>query len=189
MIKKKEDIEIIESIIKGNSEDYRLLVDRYKDRAFSMLNRMLKNEFEAEEVLQDSFLKAYNGLKSFKKEAKFSTWFYKIVYNTCVSVLNSKTKRNEKDFISIDESFEIGIIDHQFDFESIDKSQIIYKYLDLLPIRSSLVLILFYIDGLKINEISDVLNLSVSNVKIILHRARNELKEIMIKNNFAKEPA
>ena len=73
-MKNLTDIEIIESVKKGNQSDYALLIDRYKNKAFSLLVRMLKNEMESEEVLQDCFLKAYNSLDSFRQESKFSTW-------------------------------------------------------------------------------------------------------------------
>ena len=81
-MKNLTDQQIIESILKGNNADFALLVDRYKDRAFSLLKRMLKNEMDAEEALQDAFLKMFNSLKDFRAESKFSTWFYKIVFNT-----------------------------------------------------------------------------------------------------------
>ncbi|MCW8960778.1 MAG: sigma-70 family RNA polymerase sigma factor, partial [Ignavibacteriaceae bacterium] len=89
------DQEIIESVRKGNDSDYSIIVDRYKNKAFSMLKRMLKNEFDAEEVLQDCFLKAFNSLNTFKGEAKFSTWFYRIVYNTTLTKLSSKKRKTE----------------------------------------------------------------------------------------------
>ena len=60
IMKDLSDLEIIESVRNGNHSDYSILIDRYKNRAFSLLNRMLKNEMDAEEVLQDSFLKAFN---------------------------------------------------------------------------------------------------------------------------------
>ncbi|MEJ2195170.1 MAG: sigma factor, partial [Ignavibacteriaceae bacterium] len=71
------DQEIIDSVRKGNEADYSIIVDRYKDKAFSLLKRMLKNEQDAEETLQDCFIKAYNSLNNFKGESKFSTWFYR----------------------------------------------------------------------------------------------------------------
>ena len=86
---KLSDFEIIESVLKGNDNDFALIVDRYKDRAFSLLCGIVKNQMDAEEALQDSFIKAFNALKSFRQEAKFSTWFYKIVYNTGITVLSS----------------------------------------------------------------------------------------------------
>ena len=78
---------------KGNTADFSVLVDRYKNKSFTMLKRMLKNDFDAEEVLMDCFMKAYNNLGSFKFESKFSTWFYRIVYNTALTKLSS-SKRN-----------------------------------------------------------------------------------------------
>ena len=64
-MKNLSDVEIIESVLKGNSADFIFLVDRYKNKAFSMLKRMLKSHEDAEEVLQDCFLKAYNNLSTF----------------------------------------------------------------------------------------------------------------------------
>ena len=69
-MKKLSDIEIIDSVLKGNQGDFVLLIDRYKDKAFSLLKRLLKNEMDAEDALQDSFLKAFNGLSSFRKDSK-----------------------------------------------------------------------------------------------------------------------
>ncbi len=95
-MKNLSDLEIIESVLRGNHSDFSLLINRYKNKAFSLLKRMLKNEMEAEEVLQDCFLKAFNGLKSFKQESKFSTWFYRIVYNSALTRLSSSKKKNYK---------------------------------------------------------------------------------------------
>ena len=93
-MKKLSDWEIIESVKKGNQSDYSIIIDRYKNKAFSLLKRMLKNELDAEEVLQDCFVKAYNSLSKFKGDAKFSTWFYRIVYNTALTKLSSKKKKD-----------------------------------------------------------------------------------------------
>jgi len=97
------DLEIIESVRNGNISDYSLLIDKYKNRAFSMIKKMLKNEMDAEEVLQDSFLKAYSGLQNFRNEAKFSTWFYRIVYNTTLTRISVKKRKTENEMSSIDE--------------------------------------------------------------------------------------
>ena len=114
-MKNLSDQEIIDSVIKGNDSDYSIIIDRYKNKAFSMLNRMLKNEFDAEEVLQDCFLKAYHSLNNFKGEAKFSTWFYRIVYNTALTKLSSKKRKIETEMSSIEEHFNL-----ESDYNSID---------------------------------------------------------------------
>ena len=183
-MKKLSDIEIIESINRGNVSDFSLLVDQYKDKAFSLLNRMLKNEMDAEEALQDSFLKVFNSLKNFRKESKFSTWFYKIVYNTALTMIASKRRQVEKEMSSIEDHYNLGDYDNQIYSESENVKQYILKMVDKLPPKSALVLILFYIDGLSLNEISKVMDLSLVNTKVILHRSRNSLRNLLIKHNY-----
>ena len=106
-MKKLSDQEIIDSVKLGNQSDYSIIVDRYKDKAFSLLKKMLKNEQDAEETLQDCFLKAYNSLSGFKGEAKFSTWFYRIVYNTALTKLSSKKRKTENEMSSVHEHFDL----------------------------------------------------------------------------------
>ncbi|MFZ5947553.1 MAG: RNA polymerase sigma factor [Stygiobacter sp.] len=186
-MKNLSDIEIIESIKRGNVSDFSLLVDRYKDRTFSLLKRMLKNEMDAEEVMQDSFLKAYKYLSNFKGESQFSTWFYKISYNNALTLLSSKNKRLEANFISFDEEFDLGNIDNEIYSTTESASQFILKMIDKLPIKNAVILILYYIDGLSLNEISQVLGISLVNVKVILHRSRITLKDLLLKHNYKEE--
>jgi len=87
------DSEIITSVKRGNQADFEIIIDRYKNKAFSLVKRILKNNMEAEEVLQDCFLKAFNALSSFRQESKFSTWFYRIVYNSAISKVSVKKGR------------------------------------------------------------------------------------------------
>jgi RNA polymerase sigma factor (sigma-70 family) len=186
-MKDLSDLEILESIRNGNYSDYALLIDKYKNRAFSMLTRMLKNEMDAEEVLQDSFLKAFNGLKNFKNEAKFSTWFYRIVYNTALTRLSGKQRKIESEMSSIDDQLELQ---SDYDFENSEKADLnkfINEMIKQLPPKYATVINLFYIDGMSCEEISEVMNNTVSNVKVILHRSRNALKDLLISKDYIKE--
>jgi len=181
------DLEIIDSINRGNTADYSLLVNKYKDRAFSLLKRLLKNEMDAEEALQDSFLKTYNSLKSFRRDAQFSTWLYKIVYNTGLTVLSSKKRKIEHEMSSIDESFDLGKYDNQIYSNAENAHQYILKMVDKLPVRGALVVILFYMDGMSLSEISQVMGTSLVNTKVLLHRSRNALKDLLLKHNYQEE--
>ena len=100
--------EILDSVIKGNHGDFALLIDMYKDRAFTLLKKMLKNEMDAEEALQDSFMKVFNSLSNFKGDSKFSTWFYKIVYNTALTIISSKKRKIVMEMSSVDDHFDLG---------------------------------------------------------------------------------
>lgn len=186
-MKHLSDIEIIESVNRGNTPDFSLLIDRYKDKAFSLLKRMLKNEMDAEEVLQDSFMKAYNSLKDFRQDSKFSTWFYKIVYNSALTVIVSKKRKIEHEMTSIDESFELGSYDNKIYATTENARGYVLKMVDKLPLRNALVTILFYVDGLSLNEISQVMGTSLVNTKVLLHRSRNALRDLLIKHNYQEE--
>ena len=184
---KLSDQEILDSVIRGNQADYSIIVDRYKNKAFSLLKRMLKNEQDAEETLQDCFLKAYNSLSNFKGEAKFSTWFYRIVYNTALTKLSSKKRKTENQMTSVDDHFDLK---SDYDFRSSEKKDLSVFINDLvnqLPERFATVINLYYLNEMSCEEISEILEISVSNVKVILHRSRNALKDIIIEKNLVEE--
>lgn len=186
-MKNLTDIEVIESVKRGNHQDYSLLIDRYKDKAFSLLKRMLKNEMDAEEVLQDSFVKAYNSLKDFRQDAKFSTWFYKIVFNTALTTIASKKRKIEQEMTSYDEVLELGTYDNEIYSTTENARGFVLKMVDKLPLRNALVTILFYVDGLSLNEISQVMGISLVNTKVLLHRSRNALRDLLLKHNYQEE--
>ncbi len=186
-MKNISDIDIIESVKRGNSADFSVLIDRYKNKAFSLLKRMLKNESDAEEVLQDCFLKAYYSLSSFKQESKYSTWFYKIVYNTALTKLSSKKRKIENEMLSVDDHFDLENNDENKDFDNKDLSVLINRLIDRLPENYSAVISMFYLNEMNCEEISEVMKTSVSNVKVMLYRSRNSLKELILKNNLLEE--
>ena len=186
-MKNLTDIEIIESVKKGNHSDFALLIDRYKNKAFSLLVRMLKNEMESEEVLQDCFLKAFKSLGNFRQESKFSTWFYRIVYNTALTRLSAKKRKIETEMSSIDDHLDLR---SEYDYRSAeqkDTSKYIQSLIDSLPLKYASVITMFYIDNMSCEEISEAMETSVANIKVMLHRSRSALKDQLIKNNYAEE--
>lgn len=186
-MKKHSDQEIIDSVLRGNQSDYSIIVDRYKNKAFSMLKRMLRNEQDAEEILQDCFIKTYNSLSGFKGDAKFSTWFYRIVYNTALTKLSSKKRKTESEMSSVDDHFDLK---SDYDFNSSERenlSLIVNNLVNQLPEKYSVIITLFYLNEMSCEEISKVMDISVSNVKVMLHRSRNAMKDMIIKKNLVEE--
>ena len=185
-MKNLSDNEIISSILKGNPSDFTLLIDRYKNRAFSLLVNLLKNRQDAEEALQDSFLKTYNSLNNFHNDSKFSTWFYRIVYNTGLTILASKKRKIENEMNSIDDFYSLKE-EAEVYARTENAKDYILSMVDKLPIRNSLILILFYMDNLSLKDISEVLDISIVNTKVLLYRSRNLLRELLIKHNYQEE--
>lgn len=186
-MKNFSDQEIIDSVLKGNESDFSIIVDRYKNKAFSMLKRMLKNEFDAEEILQDCFLKAYHSLRSFKGEAKFSTWFYKIVYNTALTKLSSKKRKIESEMSSVEDHFNL---ESDYDSKYVEKKDLdefLQEIVNRLPERYSAIITMFYLNQMSIEEISEIMHISVSNVKVMLHRSRNSLRDLILNSRLVEE--
>jgi RNA polymerase sigma-70 factor (ECF subfamily) len=186
-MKNLTDVEIIESIKKGNTADYSILIDRYKNKSFSMLKRMLKNDFDAEEVLMDCFLKVYNNLSSFKYESKFGTWFYRIVYNTALTKLSSVKRKIENEMSSVDDLHYLESNYNADDLVKDDLSVMVKKIVNELPPKNAAVITMFYLEEMSGEEISEVLQISISNVKVILYRSRNLLREIIEKRKLFQE--
>lgn len=186
-MKKLDDHEIIESVKRGNTSDYSLIIDRYKQKAFSIICRMLKNRMDAEEVLQDCFVKAYNNLKSFKGDAQFSTWFYRIVYNTTLSKLGIKKRQIEQSMLSIGE--EIDIEDTLADTSGGKKAtkELLNSLIAKLSPNYSMVVNLFYLEEMSCEEIADVMGTNTQNVKVLLHRSRAALKKLIKENDLEDE--
>lgn len=181
------DQEIIDSVRKGNSSDYSILVNRYKNKAFSMLKRMLKNDFDAEEVLQDCFLKAYKSLVNFKGESKFSTWFYRIVYNSAVTKLSSQKRKTETEMTSVEDYINLESEYNPDEIEKTDVKDLVHRTISKLPERYSAIITMFYLNEMTIDEISDVTEMSISNVKVMLYRSRNALRDLILKNKLTEE--
>jgi RNA polymerase sigma factor (sigma-70 family) len=176
------DQHYIDKIIHGETNAFAVLVDRYKDMIFTLAIKMLKNREEAEEVAQDTFVKIYNSLSKFKGDSKFSTWIYKIAYNTCLDRL--KKNKKEENNISIDEfsAHLIKTMDNVLDaLEEKERKQTIQNCLDLLPSDENFLLTLFYFEDQSLEEIGKIMNINANNVKVKLFRSRQKLAVILKK--------
>lgn len=173
----KEDRYYINKVLEGDVQAFSYLVDKYKDMTYTLAFRILKNRENAEEVAQDAFLKVYQNLGKFRSKSKFSTWLYRIVYNTAIS----KVRVKQKSTISIeDEKFcEIGDDEHDvnksFDIEN--NKMILQRLLSKLDESDRALITLYYLDECKISEISEITGYNSSNIKVKLHRTRKKMQE------------
>lgn len=172
----REDSFYIKKVLNGNLPSYAILVEKHKSLAYTLALRIVKNHEDAEEIAQDSFLKAYNSLSTFKKESKFSTWLYKIIYNTAIS----RFRKKHIDSYSMEES-SIADSVHEQNSDSLDilhhqeRKTIISKAISRLKEDEGVALTLFYLSENSIKEIEDITGFTNSNIKILLHRGRNNL--------------
>jgi RNA polymerase sigma-70 factor (ECF subfamily) len=175
-----DDIKIIGSILEGNTANYSVLVDRYKDMVFSLILKVIRNREEAEEAAQDTFLKAFHALPGFKYEARFSTWLFRIAYNTAVSRTRKKSiitqaidERMVENYSTDEVRENAGLIDEQ------QRIELMNAALKTLQKDEQMLINLFYQHQQSVEEIGMITGLSVSNVKVKLHRIRKKLYAAM----------
>ena len=176
----KPDEYYITQTLNGNVNAYAFLVEKYKHMVFTLSIRIVINREEAEEISQDVFVKAYTNLKSFKGDSKFSTWIYKIGYYASLDAI----KRNKRQINSenIDEVYEadFGVLQNALSYlEEKERKSIIKKSLLKLNEDEQVILTLYYFEEMPLKEISEVVNLSVDNIKVKLFRARKKLATIL----------
>jgi RNA polymerase sigma-70 factor (ECF subfamily) len=183
----KPDDYLIDKVIKGENNAYAELVDRYKQMVYTLAYKIVKNREDAEEVAQDTFVKAYNALNDFKGDSKFSTWLYKIAYYRSLDYLKKNKRRVETTKIDISEEYNIASLDDALDaLEAKDRTEIIKHAIQKLPGEDSVLITLYYFETLSMNEISKVMGISSNTIKVRLFRGRKRLAKIL-ENNLEKE--
>ena len=175
-----DDQQIIDKVLNGDTNAFSSLVEKYKDMVFSLAIKVTKNREEAEEVSQDSFIKAFKSLKNFKGDSKFSTWLYKIAYNNCMDRIKKNARRYNTD--AIDEVVENKIKATEDTMQMIERKEraiLMNECMEELPEDERSILWLFYYKELSLKEIIEVTSLSQTNLKVKLHRARKKLLAIV----------
>ncbi len=173
-----EDQVYINTVKNGDPASFAYLVDRYKNMAYTIALRILRNVEDAEDAAQESFVKAYQQLHQFESKSKFSTWLYTIVYRVSVS------KLKEKRILAVEMSDTI-IEEYTSDFavpqlENInlaEQQKYIKEAIVRLPETEGLLITLFYMNDSSVKEIEAITGLSESNIKVKLFRARKILEE------------
>jgi RNA polymerase sigma-70 factor (ECF subfamily) len=172
----KEDQIYIERVLKGDTNAFSHLINKYKNMVFTLVVKIVKNREDAEEVAQDSFIKAYQKLDSFKGDSKFSTWLYTIAYrNALTKVRKKKLETTDIDSYVMDNHKD----DHDFpQLEAIknnEQEKYVKQAIENLGETDSLLITLFYLNDNSIEEIQEITEMSQSNVKVRLFRARKKL--------------
>lgn len=141
--------------------------------AISIAMSLVKNPSDAQDVVQSAFVKAYKSLRSFNHDAKFSTWFYKIVVNEGLQFLRKKKRQSKIETHSeIEDGILVTFNEAILKLENQERKQMVNATLLVLKPKESLVLELHYLHDKTVAEISSCTGFSVSNVKVLLHRAR-----------------
>ncbi|UCH83793.1 MAG: RNA polymerase sigma factor [Candidatus Latescibacterota bacterium] len=179
------DSSLVADSIRGNEKAFRELIERYQPMAFSVIRGVLGDREDAEDVLQNVFIKVYKGLRGFRGDAKFSTWVYRIARNEAVNAARktvlSGPPADEVDLAAPERSRP----DQQY--RDKDQREYLERCLGELEENYRVVLELRYMGEMSYQEISDATELPIGTVKTYIHRAKLELKRVMTRRSLAGE--
>ena len=173
------DNSIIERILSGDKSGYRDLANRHKDYAFTVAYKIAGTREDAEEIAQDAFIQAFQALATFNQEAKFTTWFYRIVFNA--ALMFKRKNRIQTEDIETSFSAQFASADTDNDLKIKEQQAYIQQALNHLSPDDVTMITLFYLKEQSLEEIAQVIGISAETVKVKLCRARKRLAETMNK--------
>jgi RNA polymerase sigma factor (sigma-70 family) len=171
------DLELVELFQNGNEKSFNELVARYQEKVYWIARRFVNDHDQADDIVQEVFVKVYNALKDFRRESGVYTWLYRITINVA---LNTLRKQRIRDFIRIDEFFETaGDENEQPDviFEKDEQQKLIEEAIAKLPEKQKAVFILRYHEELSYEEISHILKTSIGGLKANYFHAAKKIGE------------
>ncbi len=175
------DALLVQRTLGGDTAAYNLLVQRYQRQVYSLAYRMLGNSEDAGDLVQETFIRAFGALASFRQDASFLTWLYKIASNLCIDQMRARRSRGA---LSLDLELEEGrepVADRSTSPEDVAVrgavAQVVDKAVMNLPEKYRVVVVMRHLQGMSIEEIADQLKLPSGTVKTHLFRAREMLRE------------
>ena len=178
--------EIIRSVLRGNVNDFEKLVTAYEKNVYSLALRMIGDPEDAADMTQETFIKAYRALSSFRGYSKFSSWLYRIASNVCLDFLRSRSRHPQVSLSTVDEddraTFELPDMRQNPEEQLMKKlgMEAVRRGLEQLPEQQRQILVLRELGGLSYAELAQTLGLEEGTVKSRIFRARKRLCALLL---------
>ncbi len=173
---------LVQRAQRGNQDAFAALVTRHQRYVYNLAYRLLGDGREAEDLAQEAFLRVWKGLNTFRGDAKFTTWLYRIVTNLCYNRLEGL--RRELLDLSVDDGDLAHALSHAKEppvvVETAESYAFLHRQVAALPTKYQLVISLFYLQGFSYQEMAQVLEMPLGTVKTHLFRARQRLKQYLL---------
>ena len=178
----EKDITLLKRIQAGDRLAYKELINRHKDYAYTVAYRILNSREDAEEIAQDAFLQVFKNINTFNFEAKFTTWFYRIVFNAALMQKRKNRIFTEDVTESSQASLVSNLSDASEDIRRNERQNAIRQAMQQLSADDVLLITLFYLQEQSLEEIATIIKISADTAKVKIHRARKRLAEEMRKH-------
>ena len=179
---------LIEKLKQGDEAAFKEVVETWQNMVYNTALGILQNAEDAEDVAQEAFVQAYESIKTFKAESKFSTWLYRITTSKALDHLRRKKRKKRFAYLQSLFGAEGEAIAEKPDFhhpgvalDNKERAAVLFKAIDQLPENQKLAFTLHKLEGLSYHEISEVMKTSLSSVESLMHRAKTNLKKSLEK--------
>jgi len=177
------EAEFVQKLIENDQDSFRLLVDKHHQHIFKVCLGFLHSKEDAEDITQEVFIEVFKSVKNFKQEAVLSTWLYRIAVNKS---LNSLQKRKTKKvFTDLQQTIGLRTVFSDFSnphkkLETKENASVLFKAITSLPENQRIAYTLAKYNDLSYNEIATIMNVSMSSVESLMHRAKKNLQKKLI---------
>jgi RNA polymerase sigma factor (sigma-70 family) len=184
-MKQVEDEEILEkfAVERTRNESFNLLISKYQEKIYWHVRRLVIDHDDADDLVQEVFIKVWKNLAKFRSDSKLYTWIYRIATNECITFLNKKKQRNQTPLDEVVEELAESLVASSY-FNG-DKIQLkLQQALLTLPEKQRLIFNMKYYDDLKYDEISEILGTSVGALKASFHIAVKKIEVFMLNDEI-----
>jgi len=170
------DAEVVSAVLGGDKDRYVQIVERYEVKLLRYISFLIRDYDQAADILQDTFIKAYINLRSFRLNKKFSSWIYRIAHNEAINSIKKSAKTVNFSKLDInDDSFAVDFSGAHVIDEMFLKKEV-RQCLKMLDVKYNEVIVLYFFENLSYDEISDILHIPSSTVGVRINRAKKILK-------------
>ena len=183
----QNEAELLAALKRGEPEAYEQLIEQYADGVYRVAFRLLQNQHDAEDAMQEAFLSAYLNIDAFQGQAKLSSWLYRIVTNKAMDLLRKRSRKTEAATDALEDLGEdagewIPDADAVLPEDWVERQEIqalIWQGLETLSPGLRAAFVLFEMEGLRMDEVAEALEISPSAAKVRVHRARQALHKFL----------
>jgi RNA polymerase sigma-70 factor, ECF subfamily len=173
---------IIQKAIEGDTFAFRQIVEQHQGFAYAVSYRMVSNEEDAEDIVQEAFIRLWNNLHKYKPEMKLSTWLYKIITNLCLDHLKSARVKQKKNHVAMSTELNMNSISGADDMVNANELHtVIQEAASSLTPAQKAVFVLRDLEQLTVEEVGEILSMSAGNIKSNLYYARQHVADVLKK--------
>ncbi|MCM3620208.1 sigma-70 family RNA polymerase sigma factor [Sutcliffiella horikoshii] len=172
-MEQQDDLYFVEQVLEGNKQAFAFIINRYKNRLYGMVLRMVKNPEDAKDLVQECFIKVYGQLEKYDRKGTFASWLYRVSVNHCMDTFRKK----KVDTVEYSDETGSGSLTPEVVYLQKEKYRQLENLLATLKKEDRIIVLLKYTNDLSYEEIGEVLNIPVHTVANKIHRAKNQLRK------------